>query len=257
MSIAEQEPRSRIALVTGSSSGIGRSSAIALNAAGWTVILTGRRKDALEETVRLMGDDRSERTTIVVGDLAKPEFVEALFDIIRRDFGRLDLLFNNAGMGAPKQSFDRIPLDTFQEVLDLNVTSAFFCAQEAFKLMREQEPQGGRIINNGSISAYAPRPLGAAYTISKHAISGLTKSIALEGREHNIACSQIDIGNAYTSLSSSGSGQLQADGTTRVEAGFDVKHVGDALVYMAELPLEVNILSQTIMATTMPFVGRG
>ncbi|GFZ51533.1 hypothetical protein JCM24511_09300 [Saitozyma sp. JCM 24511] len=250
-------PQPRIALVTGASSGIGRASAIALNDAGWVVVLTARRKDALQETIAMMGDKKHPKTLAVEADVAVVKDVERLFKVVKEEFGRLDLLFNNAGMSSFKTPMEDLSLDHFEQVMRVNVTAPFLCSQLAVKIMKEQNPQGGRIINNGSISAYTPRPNAAPYTMSKHAISGLTKTLALDYRQYNIAACQIDVGNAQTSIGLKSDGMLQADGSMRPEPAFNAKYVGDAIVYMANLPLDVNILNQTIMATNMPFVGRG
>ncbi len=248
---------SRIALVTGAGSGIGRACAIALAQAGWHVVITGRRADALQDTIRLAGD-LGPRLLAVTADVGKPADVKALFAKTKEAHGRLDLLFNNAGMGAPTVPMEELTYEQWQAVVDVNLTGPFLCTQEAIRLMKSQTPQGGRIINNGSISAYAPRPFSAPYTATKHAISGLTRSTALDGRRHNIACGQIDIGNAATEMTERmAAGILQADGSTKVEPRMNVKHVADAVVHMAGLPLDANVLFMTVMATHMPFVGRG
>ncbi|TNY23276.1 short-chain dehydrogenase/reductase SDR [Rhodotorula diobovata] len=258
--MASTSPR-RIACVTGASSGIGRASAVALAAAGWTVVISGRRQGELDETIRLARERTQEAQLVaVVGDLGKPEEVDALFEVIRERFGRLDLLFNNAGRGLPAVPLQDVPLDDFQSIVAINLVAPFLCTQHAFRIMRDQSPQGGRIINNGSISAHAPRPLSAPYTLTKHAITGLTKSTALDGRAYNIACSQIDIGNAQSAMVDElrrGAGSLQPNGDRMHEPVMPVEHVADAVVHTASLPLHVNILTQTIMATQMPFVGRG
>ena len=245
----------RIALVTGAGSGIGRACSLALHAAGYSVVLAGRRAAELDRTAEMAGN---ERTLAVPTDVSDPESVRALFAGIRERFGRLDVLFNNAGRGAPAIPMEDLSFEQWGAVVGVNLTGAFLCAQEAIRLMKSQNPRGGRIINNGSISAHTPRPHSAPYTATKHAITGLTKSIALDGREFDIACGQIDIGNAVTEMTERmTSGVLQPDGSTKVEARMDVQHVADAVVYMANLPLASNVLFMTVMATKMPFVGRG
>jgi len=247
----------KIAIVTGAGSGIGRASALALLAADWAVVLAGRRVDALRATVSESGANK-DRSLAVACDVTDPAAVRKLFAQTKEKFGHLDLLFNNAGINAPGVTLEELPIDQWRGVIDTNLTGAFLCTQEAFRLMKNQQPRGGRIINNGSISAHVPRPNSAAYTAAKHAITGLTKSTALDGRAFNIACGQIDIGNAETALSSRmKKGVPQANGTIASEAMFDVQHVAAAVVHMANLPLDVNILTMTIMATGMPFVGRG
>jgi NAD(P)-dependent dehydrogenase (short-subunit alcohol dehydrogenase family) len=239
----------RIALVTGGGSGIGRASAVALAGAGFTVVVAGRRREPLEET----------GCVAIAADVRDPETVEALFAEIERRFGRLDVLFNNAGVNAPALPLEELELDAWREVIETNLTGAFLCTQQAFRLMKRQEPRGGRIINNGSLSAYVPRPLSAPYTATKHAITGLTRSTSLDGRPYDIACGQIDVGNASTELTErmGTTGVLQADGSTRVEPTIDAEHVARAVVYMATLPLHANVQFMTVMATKMPFVGRG
>jgi len=247
----------RVALVTGAGSGIGRACALALHAAGYHVVLAGRRADALQQTIA-SAPGGAERLLAVPTDVGDPASVKALFAKTRESFGRLDVLFNNAGMGAPAIPLEDLTVEQWQAVVNVNLTGPFLCTQEAFRLMKSQSPQGGRIINNGSISAYAPRPRSAPYTATKHAISGLTRSSALDGRPYGIACGQIDIGNAATEMTERMTrGVLQANGETKVEPRMDVKHVADALVHMAGLPLEANVLFMTVMATDMPFVGRG
>jgi NAD(P)-dependent dehydrogenase (short-subunit alcohol dehydrogenase family) len=247
----------KIALVTGAGSGIGRACAIALARAGYHVVLAGRRADALQETVAKAGD-AAPRLLPVPTDVADAASVKALFAKTRDAFGRLDVLFNNAGMGAPAIPLEDLSVEQWKAVVDVNLTGPFLCTQEAFRIMKSQTPQGGRIINNGSISAYAPRPRSAPYTATKHAISGLTRATALDGRVYNIACGQIDIGNAATDMTERmTSGVLQADGQTRVEPRMNVQHVADSVVHMASLPLDANVLFMTVMATAMPFVGRG
>ncbi len=247
----------RVALVTGAGSGIGRACALALHGAGYAVVLAGRRREALDETISRADTDR-QRLLAVPTDVGDPASVKALFAQTRQAFGRLDVLFNNAGMGAPTIPMEDLSYEQWKAVVDVNLTGPFLCTQEAFRLMKSQDPQGGRIINNGSISAYAPRPMSAPYTATKHAISGLTRSTALDGRAYRIACGQIDIGNASTEMTERmAAGVIQADGSTRVEPRMDVKHVADAVVHMAGLPLDANVLFMTVMATNMPFVGRG
>ncbi len=245
----------RIALITGAGSGIGRATAVALGRAGWTVVLAGRRADALAETAQVISADRC---LIVPTDVTRPDSVAELFRQIRERFGRLDLLFNNAGRNLPGVPIDEMSFEQWQSVVDVNLTGMFLCAQGAFRLMKSQSPPGGRIINNGSISARTPRPDSIAYTATKHAVTGLTKSLSLDGRKHRIACGQIDIGNAETEMTGRmKSGVPQADGSTREEPTMDVAHVADTIVHMASLPLDANVLTVTIMATTMPLVGRG
>jgi NAD(P)-dependent dehydrogenase (short-subunit alcohol dehydrogenase family) len=239
----------RIAVVTGGGSGIGRATAVALTREGWTVVLAGRRREPLEEVRAALA---------VPTDVRDPESVRALFEEVRARFGRLDLLFNNAGIGAPAVPLEELPLERWLAVVETNLTGAFLCTQEAFRLMKAQTPRGGRIVNNGSISAYTPRPRSVAYTATKHAISGLTKSTALDGRDYDIACGQIDIGNARTEMAAPMErGVPQADGSIRAEPTMDPEDVARAVVYMASLPLDANVLFMTVMATKMPFVGRG
>jgi NAD(P)-dependent dehydrogenase (short-subunit alcohol dehydrogenase family) len=246
----------KVVLVTGAGSGIGRAVARAFLSRGDTVILAGRRRDALAETAG--AGDFGARAVIAPADVADPVAVAALFAGPVTEAGRLDLLFNNAGRGAPPVPFDELPLETWRAVVDVNLTGAFLCAQHAVRQMKRQDPRGGRIINNGSISAHSPRPNSAAYTATKHAITGLTKSIALDGRAFDIACGQIDIGNAATPLTARMSqGVPQADGRIAAEALMDVEDVAKAVLAMADLPLSANIPFLTIMATTMPFIGRG
>ncbi|WP_304169012.1 SDR family oxidoreductase [Phenylobacterium aquaticum] len=244
----------KIALVTGAGSGIGRASAQALAKAGWRVALVGRRAEALAATAATDPD----RLVPFPGDVADPEAVRAVFAATEARFGRLDLVFNNAGTGAPPVPFEDLDLAAWRRVVDVNLTGAFLCAQAAFRIMKAQDPKGGRIINNGSISAHAPRPRSAAYTATKHAITGLTRSLSLDGRVHDIACGQIDIGNAATEMTQRMSqGVPQADGTMAAEPVMDVQAVADAIVYMAGLPLAANVQFMTVMATKMPFIGRG
>ena len=247
----------RIALVTGAGSGIGRASAVALLNAGWHVVLAGRRGDALQQSIAEAGDTAS-RALAVPTDVREPDSVKALFEQTRQAFGRLDLLFNNAGCGTPAMPLEDISVEQWRMVVDINLTGAFLCTQEAFRLMKTQAPRGGRIINNGSISAHAPRPFSAPYTATKHAITGLTKATSLDGRAYDIACGQIDIGNAATEMTDRmAAGVIQPRGDMMVEPRMDVRHVADAIVQMAALPLEANVQFMTIMATKMPFVGRG
>jgi NAD(P)-dependent dehydrogenase (short-subunit alcohol dehydrogenase family) len=247
----------KIALVTGAGSGIGRAVALSLQAAGYSVAAAGRRVAELERTAALALSGAG-RVVAIPTDVGNPDSVRKLFAEIRRMFGRLDLLFNNAGISAPGVPFEEISFEQWSAVVNVNLTGAFLCAQEAFRLMKEQSPRGGRIVNNGSISAHAPRPNSVPYTATKHAITGLTKSLSLDGRKYDIACSQIDIGNAATEMSEPmASGVLQANGTVMPEPRMDVQHVADAVLYMAGLPLDANVQFITLMATKMPFVGRG
>ena len=249
--------QSRIALVTGGGSGIGAEVAQALANDGWKVVITGRRQEALESVISKCKKSSGELIAITA-DVTDEKRVKNLFSEIKDKFGRLDLLFNNAGTGAPAVEIDQLSLDDWNKVVAVNLTGVFLCTKEAFGMMRNQSPQGGRIVNNGSISAYMPRPLSIAYTSTKHAISGLTKTTQLDGRKFNIACSQIDVGNAATELgSAAGQGALQADGSVRSEPLIDPAEVARAVLYMASLPLEANVANMTIMATKMPFVGRG
>ncbi len=244
----------KVALVTGAGTGIGRAAALALGRDGFAVVLAGRARDKLEATAA----QSTARTLVVPTDVCDPQSVKALFGRVQQEFGRLDLLFNNAGVGAPAVPLEELSYAQLRAVIDTNLTGCFLCAQEAIRMMKAQTPQGGRIINNGSISAHAPRPNSAPYTATKHAISGLTKSIALDGRAFGIACGQIDIGNAATEMTERmAAGVMQADGRIAVEPRMNVDHVGQAISYMASLPLESNVLFMTVMATNMPFVGRG
>ena len=246
----------RVALVTGAGSGIGKSAAIALLGDGYHVALVGRRKDMLEKTAAESG--AKERTLVLPADITKDEQVKEVFARTRSAWGRLDVLFNNAGMGAPAVPMEDLPIEKFREVVNINLVAMFMCTQEAIRIMKAQDPKGGRIINNGSISAHAPRPMSVAYTATKHAVTGLTKCVSLDGRKHDIACGQIDIGNALTDLAARmANGVPQADGSVRPEPLMDVKHVGEAVLQMANLPLDVNVQFMTIMASKMPFVGRG
>jgi len=247
----------KIAVVTGAGSGIGREAAVALMKEGYAVVLAGRRNDALEGTVAA-GKATGARTLVVPTDVGDPAAVRALFARTKETFGRLDLLFNNAGTGAPAIPLEDLTVEQWKGVVDINLTAVFLCTQEAFRVMKSQSPRGGRIINNGSISAHAPRPLSSPYTATKHAITGLTKATSLDGRAYDIACGQIDIGNAATEMTQRMTGGvLQANGTTAPEPRMDVQHVADAVVMMARLPLETNVQFLTVMATKMPFVGRG
>ena len=246
----------KIALITGAGSGIGRTVALALAEKNYHLVLAGRRTEALEETFALLPSDTI-KVSCITTDVTDMAAVDSLFKIIQKEYGRLDLLFNNAGigLGAP---IEDLATDDWLNVIDTNVNGAFYCLQGAFRMMKEQDPMGGRIINNGSISADRPRPNSIAYTASKHAISGMTKSASLEGRAWNIACGQIDIGNATTDMGSAVSqGAKQADGSLKSEPLMDVKHVGEAIVYMDSLPLDANVLSMKVMATKMPLIGRG
>jgi NAD(P)-dependent dehydrogenase (short-subunit alcohol dehydrogenase family) len=249
----------KVAIVTGAGTGVGRAAALNLMKAGFTVVLVGRRKDKLDEVAR-EGAAAGGKSLAFPADLKDPAAIKALFAKVKQEFGRLDVLFNNAGMGAPAVPLEDLPAEKWREVVDLNLTAPFLCAQEAFRIMKDQKPQGGRIINNGSISAHTPRPLSVAYTSTKHAITGLTKSLSLDGRVYNIAAGQIDIGNAATPMTErmvQGEGVLQPDGHKMIEPRMDADHVGQAVAYMASLPLESNVLFMTVMATKMPFVGRG
>ena len=247
----------RYALVTGAGVGIGRATAQALARAGWDVALAGRRRDKLEETAGEVAAE-GRRAVVAPCDVSNPAAVKGLFGVIEKEFGRLDLLFNNAGVSVPAIPLDELTWEQWKTVVDVNLNGAFLCAQGAFGLMKRQNPKGGRIINNGSISAHVPRPMSAPYTATKHAITGLTKSLALDGRAHDIACGQIDIGNALTEMAyKMTQGVIQANGDVAVEATMDAREVADAVVHMASLPLSTNILSMTIMATKMPYVGRG
>jgi NAD(P)-dependent dehydrogenase (short-subunit alcohol dehydrogenase family) len=247
----------RVALVTGAGSGIGRAAALGLMRDGYAVVLAGRRQEALEATARQAGGPPA-RSLVVTTDVAQPGSVKALFKATREAFGRLDVLFNNAGQGAPPVPLEELSYEQWRSVVDTNLTGAFLCTQEAIRLMKSQTPRGGRIINNGSISAHSPRPFSAPYTATKHAITGLTKSTALDGRAHDIACGQIDIGNAATEMTERMvEGVPQANGTIAAEPRIDVELVARAVVQMASLPLEANVQFMVLMATKMPFIGRG
>ena len=250
-------PGAGIALVTGAGSGIGAATALALAADGWTVVLTGRRRQALDQVAQ-DGAGRPGTLDPAPADVSDENSVRELFDGVVDRYGRVDLLVNNAGVGAPQRDFDEVPLSEWQAVVAVNLTGVFLCSREAFRVMRRQRPQGGRIINNGSVAAHAPRPRAAAYTATKHAVTGLTKATALDGRAYNIACGQIDVGNARTEMTrGSEAGALQADGTVRPEPVMDVEHVAAAIRYMASLPLDANVATLTVMATKMPYIGRG
>ena len=247
----------KIALVTGAGSGIGRQVAIALCEAGYAVALAGRREDPLKETAALAGESGS-RTLVVPTDVSDPSSVIALFDKTREEFGRLDVLFNNAGVNVPGIPMEDLSIEQWKTVVDINLTGVFLCSQQAIKLMKSQKPKGGRIINNGSISAHVPRPNSTPYTSTKHAITGLTRCISLDGRKHDIACGQIDIGNALTEMTQRMTeGLPQANGSVEIEPTMDVRNVASAVVYMAGLSLDANVQFMTIMATEMPFIGRG
>ena len=251
------DTQSQVALITGGGSGIGAEVARVLASAGWKVVIAGRRQDVLDSLAAKIGNSSGE-VIAISADVTDEVSVKKLFTEIEKKFGRLDLLFNNAGTVAPAVEIDQLALSDWNKVVDVNLTGVFLCTREAFAIMRNQNPQGGRIINNGSVSSYAPRPLSIAYTATKHAISGLTKTIQLDGRKFNIACSQIDVGNAATEIGSGAAqGALQADGSTRPEPLMDPAEVARAVLYMASLPLDANVANMTIMATKMPFVGRG
>ena len=244
---------SKVALVTGAGTGIGKAAALAMLKDGYRVALVGRRKELLDKTAS--GFDQS---MVLPGDITKPEVVKDMFRQVKDKWGRLDVLFNNAGMGAPAVPMEELPYEKWKEVVDINLNAMFLCSMEAVRIMKAQQPRGGRIINNGSISAHAPRPNTIAYTATKHAVTGLTRSISLDGRQHDIACGQIDIGNAATEMTERMTkGVQQANGSVMVEARMDVAHVGQAVLQMANFPLETNVQFMTIMATKMPFVGRG
>jgi NAD(P)-dependent dehydrogenase (short-subunit alcohol dehydrogenase family) len=251
------QTNNKVALVTGAGVGIGRAAAKALLKAGYRVVLTGRNLERLQKAIADIGGT-NDNCLAIACDVGQPEQVKKLFAALRERFGRIDVLFNNAGIGAPAVPMEDLSYEQWMNVVNANLCGAFLCSQEAIRMMKAQSPQGGRIINNGSISAHAPRPMSAPYTATKHAISGLTKTISLDGRPFNIACGQIDIGNAATEMTvRMAAGIMQADQSIKVEPRMDVDHVGEAVLHMAQLPLESNILSMTIMATNMPFVGRG
>ena len=245
----------KIAVVTGAGSGIGRASALCLSKAGFNVCLTGRRREPLEETAALA---TAGETWVVPTDVTDPESVAALFEAIRSRFGRIDVLFNNAGGNLPATNFGDMTWEQWNKIVNVNLNGMFLCANAAYRMMRDQTPRGGRIINNGSISAYTPRPGSSVYTATKHAVTGLTKSIALDGRAFDIACGQVNVGNAGTPMTTRmAKGVIQADGSMAVEATMDVQNVGETVAFMASLPLDANIMGVTVMATKMPFVGRG
>jgi NAD(P)-dependent dehydrogenase (short-subunit alcohol dehydrogenase family) len=249
----------KVALVTGAGTGIGKAVALALMKEGYAVVLAGRRQDKLDETAS-EGKPTGAKSLVVPTDVSDAASIKALFAKTKATFGRLDVLFNNAGIGAPAVPLEDLPLETWRKVVDTNLTGMFLCTQEAIKIMKDQSPRGGRIINNGSISAHTPRPRSAAYTATKHAVSGLTKSTSLDCRAYDITCSQIDIGNAATPLTErmvQGQGVMQADGRMAIEPRMDADDVGKAVVYIANLPLHTNVLFMTVMANLMPFVGRG
>ena len=249
--------RNPVAMVTGAGSGVGRAVTIALLGKGYDVVLVGRRADALEETVRQAGVP-AERVLVQPCDVTDPAAVKAAFEATKARFGRLDVLFNNAGTGAPAIPLEELTVEQWRQVVDVNLTGPFLCTQEAFRIMKAQEPRGGRIINNGSISAQVPRPFSAPYTATKHAITGLTRSTSLDGRAYDIACGQIDIGNAATDMAAKmAKGVPQANGQIAIEPLMDPRHVADAVVYMAGLPLDANVQFMTVMATKMPYIGRG
>ncbi len=249
--------KGKVALITGGGTGIGRAAALHLQADGWDVAVTGRRKSELDATVALAKSGGG-RLIAIAGDVAKQADVKRIFAETVKAFGRLDFLFNNAGMGLPAEPMENIPLEKWQQVVDVNLTGSFLCAQEAIRQFKAQSPQGGRIVNNGSISAHTPRPMSVAYTSTKHAITGLTKCIALDGRPFNIACGQLDVGNADTAMGGRmKAGVPQARGDIMAEPVMDVEHCGSAIRYMASLPLDANVLTMTIKATAMPFEGRG
>jgi NAD(P)-dependent dehydrogenase (short-subunit alcohol dehydrogenase family) len=246
----------KVALVTGAGTGIGKSAALALLKDGYHVALVCRRKELLDKAAADSG--AGDRAMVLAADITRPEVVKDIFGKVKSSWGRLDVLFNNAGMGAPAVPMEDLPLETWKQVVDINLNAMFWCSQEAIRIMKAQSPRGGRIINNGSISAHAPRPYSVAYTATKHAVTGLTKCISLDGRKDDIACGQIDIGNAATEMTERmAKGVPQANGTTMVEPRMDVAHVGSAVLYMANLPLDANVQFMTIMASKMPFVGRG
>jgi NAD(P)-dependent dehydrogenase (short-subunit alcohol dehydrogenase family) len=247
----------RIALVTGAGTGVGRAAALGLLKAGWHVAITGRRKELLAETAE-MGAASGRQALVVPCDIGDPAAVQGLFDEVARAFGRLDLLFNNAGTGAPAVPMEDVSFEQWQTVVACNLTGSFLCAQGAIRMMKAQDPKGGRIINNGSISAHVPRPNAAPYTVTKHAITGLTRQISLDGRPFDIVCGQIDIGNAETPMTRRmAEGVLQPDGSKKPEPTMDVEHVANAIVHMASLPLEANVAFMTVMSSKMPFAGRG
>jgi NAD(P)-dependent dehydrogenase (short-subunit alcohol dehydrogenase family) len=249
----------KIALVTGAGTGVGRAVAIALAKAGYSLVLAGRRKEPLDKVAGEINGVGSQALAVPT-DVSKRESILALFEKVKSSFGRLDVIFNNAGIGAPPVPLEDLPYEAWQNVVATNLTGMFLCTQEAIKIMKNQNPRGGRIINNGSISAHTPRPFSVAYTSTKHAVTGLTKSTALDCRQYDICCGQVDIGNAATPMTDrmvQGDGVLQPDGSKKIEARMDADHVGNAVVYMASLPLDANVLFMTVMANKMPFIGRG
>jgi NAD(P)-dependent dehydrogenase (short-subunit alcohol dehydrogenase family) len=247
---------SKIALVTGAGTGIGRAVALGLQAEGYSVVIAGRRAEPLRETAAIACGGNE--MTVAPTDVGQPDSVRALFAKVRETYGRLDLLFNNAGAGAPAIPMEDLTFEQWRAVVDVNLTGCFLCAQEAIRIMKAQQPRGGRIINNGSISAHVPRPHSAPYTATKHAVTGLTKSISLDGRAHDIVCGQIDIGNAATPMTERmAAGILQPSGAIVAEPRLEIRHVVDAVLYMAKLPLDANVQFMTVMATKMPFIGRG
>jgi NAD(P)-dependent dehydrogenase (short-subunit alcohol dehydrogenase family) len=252
------EPNGRFALVTGAGSGIGRAAALQLKRAGYSVALAGRRLPELQKTAAMADDGESDGMICIKADVSKPDAVNALFGSVKAEFGRLDVLFNNAGLNAPGIPIEDLTYEAWTAIVDVNLTGAFLCAQAAFRLMKDQDPRGGRIINNGSIAAAAPRPNHVPYTATKHAITGMTKCFSLDGRKYDIACSQIDIGNAATEMTERLTrGVMQANGTMMAEPRMDLKHVAEAIVFIANLPLDANVQFMTLMATKMPLVGRG
>jgi NAD(P)-dependent dehydrogenase (short-subunit alcohol dehydrogenase family) len=248
---------SKVALITGAGTGVGRAAVLALASAGYAITLVGRRRGPLEEVAEEAAVIGA-KTLVAIADVSKPDEVRAAFDSTVKTFGRLDVVFNNAGVGAPAIPLEDLTFEQWKTVVDINLTGVFLCIQESFRVMKAQTPRGGRIINNGSVSSHAPRPNSAPYTSTKHAVMGLTKSASLDGRKYDIACGQIDIGNAATEMAMKmATGVPQADGSIKVEPLMDVKHVGETILYMANMPLEANVQFVTIMATKMPFVGRG
>ena len=251
------EKDQKISIVTGAGTGVGKSASLALADEGWTIVLAGRRKDPIEAVANEI-KSRGGNASAIVTDTSDPKSVKGLFEETKRTFGRLDLLFNNAGTNAPGVSLEELNFEQWTNVVNVNLTGVFLCTQEAFRLMKAQTPMGGRIINNGSISAHVPRPGSAPYTATKHAVTGLTRSTSLDGRKYNIACGQIDIGNALTEMAARMTkGVPQADGSIQVEPVMDVSNVGKTVAHMASLPMEANVQFVTVMATNMPFIGRG
>ena len=247
----------KVAIVTGAGSGVGRAAAVSLLSEGYKVALAGRRLEPLQETAKLGGGAEAD-ALVLPTDVSDPGSIAKLFAAVKETFGRLDVLFNNAGMGAPAIPLEQLSLEQWKAVVDVNLTGCFICTQEAFRIMKDQDPRGGRIINNGSISAHVPRPFSSPYTSTKHAITGLTRATSLDGRQYDIACGQIDIGNAAAPMTERMTkGVPQANGTTMIEPTMDVQNVADAVVYMANMPLDANVQFLTVMATKMPFIGRG